>query len=172
MVGRPGLALGAVAAVALVGPAAAGSRADAPQSRTCVLPAGAASLPAGVKYPFEVTVEPRSVAFDGSRGLLAVVSRTRAAVVPTCVATPSRRRVVSGLSGPWRTALRATVFCGTTSRNRLTFQSSQMRNKRRAVVGNQMIAAVGADVLVRASVTATGGNVWFNPTYCLRTASP
>ena len=165
-------ALGIVAAVALVGPATGGSRGEASRSWTCVLPPGAASLPAGVSYPFKVAVERRVVLFTGSRGQLAAVSRTRATVVPTCAGTPNLRRSVSGLAGPWLTTLRAQIFCGTTTRNRLTFQASQIRNQRRAVVGHQMIAALGRNVLVRASLTTNGGKVWLNPTYCLRSATP
>jgi hypothetical protein len=34
-----------------------------------------------------------------------------------------------------------------------------------------MIAVLGRDVIVRASMTSSGGKVWLNLSYCLRTAA-
>jgi hypothetical protein len=166
------LTLGVVAAVALVGSATGEGRGEASRSWTCVLRSGGASVRSGVRFPFEAAVERTVVVFSGARGLVAVVDRTRAAVVPTCAAAGNRRRAVAGLSGPWLAALPAKIICGTRTRNRLTFQASQILSKHKAVMGNEMIAALGREVVVRASVTASGGKVWFNPTYCLRTATP
>lgn len=124
------------------------------------------------RYPFEINVARSGLVFVGQRSVLAGFGSRHVRLNPDCKPVHNRLRKLSGLSGPWPTTLRSEIFCGTATRNRLTFQISPIHDNRKLVIGNRVVAALGQEVLLHASLTASGGKVWFNSTYCLRTATP
>lgn len=155
-----------------MGAATSAREAATTRSRTCVLTSGHVVQRPAARYPFQIAVERSGLVFVGPRSVVAGFGAHHVRVNPDCKPVPNRSRRLSGLSGPWPTTLRSEIFCGTATRNRLTFQISPIRNKRSLVIGNRVVAALGQEVLVHASLTGSAGKVWFNPTYCLRTATP
>ena len=75
---------------------------------------------------------------------------------------------VTGLAGPWKLTQKNVVSCGSDVRRDMTLTISAVRDRRKRVIGNRLLVALGSDTLVRAIVTRRGGGVWISPDTCGR----
>ena len=74
--------------------------------------------------------------------------------------------------GPYPRSNAGRIYCLTSASIGFRMQFSQIRNKKRAVVGSRVLVVEGvANVVFEARLTRTSGNVWFDSATCERRTS-